>query len=456
MLSPLRGSYDQPKTSVVRGYASRVEPTTGQASSGTQGNNIEGRQRLQSPGHPAEASWMPAGYCIHYIDHLSRDAGASRQESPLARGGCLGSPTTRRSSALRMATDPEEAGQALGAASAADWGGTLMRRRFLQPAIRLAIFFALLSPLLLGDITRAGILQTLPITGYAYGIDGFNVVGEAGGFGFLYNGSTYSTIRPPGATSSEAFDVAGNRIVGTYADATGRHGFLFDGATYTTLNNPLAVKGTIAAGLDGNNIVGWYLDAKNRPHGFLFDGTTYTNIDSPLGLFGTQLWGISGNNIVGNYVGSFSITNGFVYSGGVFTELTSPWGETYPYDAEGAKVVGRQGSAGFIYDGSQYTQPLGNGALPGLNNQSFTFTGISGNRLVGFYTDLPPVSLPHPFIYVIPEPTTRVLMVIGFVVLAGVVLRRYCQQPPAIGARLREAAIDLDTPRSRRRTDERP
>jgi len=298
-----------------------------------------------------------------------------------------------------------------------------MRRKFLRSAPLPAVFYALFSPLLLGDITRAGTLQTLPLTGWAYGVDGLNVVGSSGSFGFLYNGSTYSTIRPPGATSSEAIDIDGDRIVGTFGDATGRHGFLYDGSTYTTLNHPSAVKGTIAAGIDGNNIVGWYLDAKNVPHGFLYDGSAYTTIDSPLGAHGTQLWGISGQKIVGTYFGSFSTQSGFVYDGTSFTNLIAPSGTTFAYDIEGNKVVGRQGSAGFIYDGSQYTQPLG-ANLPGINDQSFTFTGISGNRLVGFYTDLPPVSLPHPFIYVIPEPTTLIMSASAAVGVALVVACR--------------------------------
>jgi len=203
-----------------------------------------------------------------------------------------------------------------------------MRLRFLKSALMMPIFYALLSMLLLNGYARAGILQALPITGYAYGIDGFNVVGSAGSFGFLYNGSTYSTIRPPGATSIEAIDIHGNRIVGTFGDATGRHGFFFDGATYSTLNHPLAVKGTIAAGLDGNNIVGWYLDGKNVPHGFLYDGANFTTIDSPLGAHGTQLWGISGQKIVGTYLGSFSKQGSFVYDGSSFTNLIDPSGGT--------------------------------------------------------------------------------------------------------------------------------
>ncbi len=156
-----------------------------------------------------------------------------------------------------------------------------MRRRSLRSAPLPAVFYALLSMLLLGGIARAGTLQALPLTGYAFGVDGKNVVGRSGSFGFLYDGNSYSTILPPGGLLSSALDIQGNRIVGYFDDAKGSYGFLYDGVSYTTLNHPSAVKGTIAAGVDGNNIVGWYLDAKNRPHGFLFDGSNYTTIDIP-------------------------------------------------------------------------------------------------------------------------------------------------------------------------------
>ncbi len=118
----------------------------------------------------------------------------------------------------------------------------------------------------------------------------------------------------------------------------------------------------------------------------------------------------------------------FIYNGTTFQPLNNTFGGVTAYDIEGNKFVGGQYSAGFLYDGSKYTQPLGNGALPGLNNQSFTFTGISGNRLVGFYTDLPPVSLPHPFIYVIPEPTTLTLSILGACILCFAVWLRARKQ----------------------------
>jgi hypothetical protein len=95
-----------------------------------------------------------------------------------------------------------------------------MRREIFAPAILLAACLLLFS----GQRARAGTLYTLPIIGYAFGVDGQNVVGRSGSFGFLYDGSTYSTILPPGAVLSSALDIQGNRIVGYFDDAKGSYG----------------------------------------------------------------------------------------------------------------------------------------------------------------------------------------------------------------------------------------
>jgi hypothetical protein len=46
------------------------------------------------------------------------------------------------------------------------------------------------------------------------------------------------------------------------------HGFLYNGSTYTTVDDPLGVKGTEVLGVDGNNVVGTYFDSSDVPHGF--------------------------------------------------------------------------------------------------------------------------------------------------------------------------------------------
>src|SRR4051794_28361231 len=75
--------------------------------------------------------------------------------------------------------------------------------------------------------------------------------------------------------------------------------------TYTTLDDPLGPGTTVATGISGGNIVGYYSVGNNAPsrhHGFLYNGSTYTPIDDPqAGPSGTTPLGIFGGNIVGYY-----------------------------------------------------------------------------------------------------------------------------------------------------------
>jgi uncharacterized membrane protein len=105
----------------------------------------------------------------------------------------------------------------------------------------------------------------------------------------------------PGAQQTNARGISGNTIVGSYWDASGyAHGFLYNGSTYTTLNAPGATE-TNAIGIDGSNIVGTYTVALGYQHGYLYNGSTYTTLDVPGAVY-TDALGISGSNIVGTYM----------------------------------------------------------------------------------------------------------------------------------------------------------
>jgi hypothetical protein len=111
---------------------------------------------------------------------------------------------------------------------------------------------------------------------------------------------------PLGVNGTAAFGISGNNIVGVYLDSSGNNnGFLYNGSTWTTLDDPLGVNGTQVLGIDGNNIVGYYIDSSGNMNGFLYNGSTYTTVDDPLGVY-TLPFGISGNNIVGYYYDSSS------------------------------------------------------------------------------------------------------------------------------------------------------
>jgi hypothetical protein len=93
--------------------------------------------------------------------------------------------------------------------------------------------------------------------------------------GFLYNISTgtFTTINPPGASSTLANGISGNDVVGFFADGSNvNHGYLFNMATgtYTTLDPPGSTNTFVVAGTSGSNIAGTYVDASGMDHGFLY------------------------------------------------------------------------------------------------------------------------------------------------------------------------------------------
>ena len=135
--------------------------------------------------------------------------------------------------------------------------------------------------------------------------------------------ATFTTLDYPGSLSTIAIGIDGNNTVGIYTTPT-IHGFLYNGTTYTTLDHPLAgTNGTVARGISGGNIVGLYSDSSLVKHGFLYNGATYTTFDDPLATQGTLAFAIDGNNIVGMYVNS-SGTHGFLYNGTTYTTLDVP------------------------------------------------------------------------------------------------------------------------------------
>jgi hypothetical protein len=171
---------------------------------------------------------------------------------------------------------------------------------------------------------------------------------------------------PAGSFSTLAIGVWGDSIVGYYTDKRNvSHGFIYDERTgvYTTLNAPKAGhayntgQGTDAEGIYGDIIVGDYTDKTNQTHGFIYNDRThaYTTLDDPsAGVYGTQVTGISGNVIVGSFFDFDDVEHGFIYN-----------------DATGT-----------------YT-PLD---APNANQSRFSFLGtwidgISGNTIVGYYVN---------------------------------------------------------------------
>jgi hypothetical protein len=242
---------------------------------------------------------------------------------------------------------------------------------------------------------------------YVYGIEGGKVVGaytDAAGavHGFLMEGGNFTTLDDAqgianGVPNTAAYGVSGHDIAGDYLfdnkdnpDITSAGAYRYRDGKFETLNDPDAGPlGTSATGIDGGNVVGWYVDELGLEHGFFYDGANYTTVDAPDGV-GTYAQGVAGGNIVGFYYDKNDAGHGFVYNGTTFTTLDDPDAGplgTSALGVSGKDVVGSYVDAngmihGFVYDGSTYftiDEPHGVGGTE--------VHGISGNRIAGFYYD---------------------------------------------------------------------
>jgi hypothetical protein len=265
----------------------------------------------------------------------------------------------------------------------------------------------------------------------AVGISGNNIVGcykdaSAKFHGFIYDGSSYTTLDVPGSGGTLACGISGNNIVGYYYGIQNRmHGFVYDGSSFTTLDYPSAVttSGTMAMGIFGSTIVGSYYDSANKMHGFIYDGSSYTTLDNPAALgrnaSGTFVTGISGSTIVGYYYPSEG-PYGFVYNGSSYVTLPAPSdgyaGALWATGVSGSTIVGgyyANGYArGFIYDGSSYTAIDHPSGVKGTAANS-----ISGGNIVGYYYDSSHYK--HGFLASVPEPSSLALLIIAATALLG-------------------------------------
>ena len=268
----------------------------------------------------------------------------------------------------------------------------------------------LMATLFLGGILCARaqyIYSTLSVPGYgdtyAEGISGNNIVGffgsESSTRGFLYNGSSYTTLTVPSTLNSTlttwANGVDGNNIVGYYQNTSGRYeSFLYNGTSYSSLMVPGSLD-TYAGGISGNDIVGTYDTTSSGPQGFWYNGSTYTTLSVPgaENNANTHAYGVSGNNIVGSYFDSSGHQYGFLFNGSSYTTLSVPGSVgTVATGVSGNNIVGyyqtgllgQPGSAtyGFLYNGISYTTL----SAPGAVSETQAF-GISGNNIVGYYVD---------------------------------------------------------------------
>lgn len=270
------------------------------------------------------------------------------------------------------------------------------------------------------------------------GVFGNKIVGcyetsTPGRHGFLYDGTTWSTLEPPGALGSDATAICSNGVVGYYAHLSAppfafilNDAFVYDGTTYTQLHMP-GVDGSldgfhaIPTGMDGARVIGRLATndiTDPTDQNFVYDGTTRTSLNAP-GAQSTVLNGISGSKIVGQYSTNTSGSYGFLYDDTTqaWSTLTfQPTGERVtPYGIDGNSIVGSYHTYagkqyGFYYDGATWF----NLTYPGA--QSTFAYAISGNNIVGHYTDAAGMS--HGFLLTVPEPVTLSLLAMGGLLIA--------------------------------------
>ena len=240
-------------------------------------------------------------------------------------------------------------------------------------------------------------------------------------------GVAYQTLDDPLAGSGSgggtfALGICASNIVGSYV-SNDFNGFLCNGGICTTLNVPNPnYPFTIATGISGSNIVGWYADPGSEAHGFLYTGGSYTTLNVPGAAFtggyyppggyglllfessfdgygGTYASGVSGGSVVGWYTDVKGDVHGFLYNGGTYTTLDDPdgVGSTYAQGIDGDNIVGwyidtNGYTHGFIYNGKTYT------TLDDPNGVGSTYAqGISGSNIVGWYVNN--ISGDHGFLY---------------------------------------------------------
>jgi len=292
------------------------------------------------------------------------------------------------------------------------------------------------------------------------GISGGNIVGSyytgvGASHGFIYDGSSYTTLNEPDAinNTTHLLSISGSNMVGEYEDSNGKYqGFIYNSSsgTFATLKpSSPSLETSGAYSISGSSVVGQYVDYIGNAryfHGYLYDGSTYTTFNvptawvggSPYGAFETPR-GISGNSIFGTYTDQNLVTHGFIYDGSNYTMFDDPLASQIPlsdlpvgtqntgtnlYGISGNTIVGSYSDEngiqhGFVYDGSAFTtvdNPLG--------VKGSSIFAVDGDTLVGSYTDENGIQHGFEAVLATPEPSSVALLVLSFCLGGLGLLRR--------------------------------
>jgi PEP-CTERM motif len=159
-----------------------------------------------------------------------------------------------------------------------------------------------------------GINDSLTAVGYS----SVDPTGMTKQLAFYESGGTFhylSSFLPSGIGNAQAVGINGAGLeVGFYTDSMGvLHGFLFNGTSASTLDYPGAMD-TQAFGINNHGeIVGDYIDSMGIMHGFTYQSGGWTTLDDPNGVGTTTINGLNDKGqLVGFYVNGADNTIGFV------------------------------------------------------------------------------------------------------------------------------------------------
>lgn len=220
---------------------------------------------------------------------------------------------------------------------------------------------------------------------------GFWVDGNDNNFGFVKQGSTFTTVTNPSTPAGAAFNqllgVNNNNVaVGFYADANGNfqaYSYNIAGTTFAAITLPSNFNAmmTTATGInDAGVISGFYVDTAGNTHGFLDNGGTFSSFDDPAGAgTNTSFFGINNNGqVVGSFTDANDVNNGLLYNilSNTWTTLNDPNASATPaFDVTGTIINGvndRGQVVGFYSDGTNVNGFL---ATPAPEPSSLGFAG---------------------------------------------------------------------------------
>jgi probable HAF family extracellular repeat protein len=142
--------------------------------------------------------------------------------------------------------------------------------------------------------------------------------------GFLYNGTTTTTLSVPTAagTSPAGVNDSGT-VVGTYINAQSNTvGFVYSNGSFTDLNVPGSPETNPVAINDSGEIVGYDYDASGDTFGFTYN--PITTQFATFSAFGSLNTYVTGLDSTGDIIGYDGAGQGFVDSGGTISLLDIP------------------------------------------------------------------------------------------------------------------------------------